>query len=53
MLHEPHTIPEPILVLSGLSYAVPACLAYRQGRSYSVATNLYLLATTVGFHGTR
>ena len=53
MLHEPHTIPEPILVLSGLSYAVPASLAYRQGRPYSVATNLYLLATTVGFHGTR
>ena len=53
MLHDPHTIPEPVLVLSGLSYAVPACLAYRQGRPYSLATNLYLLATTVGFHGTR
>ena len=53
MLHDPHTIPEPVLVISGLSYVFPAWLAFTQGDTYSTASNLFLLGTTVGFHATR
>jgi hypothetical protein len=53
MLHDPHTIPEPILVLSGTAYLFPAYLAYRISASYQMWSYLFLTGTTMGFHGTR
>lgn len=45
-------IPEPILVVSGLLYLIPAYYALLQKRAYSLATFSFLTFTTVGFHGT-
>ena len=53
LLHDPHMIPEPILVVSGLLYLIPAYYALLQKRTYSVATFSFLTFITVGFHGTR
>jgi len=53
LLHDPHMIPEPILVVSGLLYLFPAYYALLQKRTYSLATFSFLTFTTVGFHGTR
>lgn len=53
LLHDPHHIPEPILVLSGLTYLVPFYMAIQDKRFYYSATCLFLTLTTVGFHGTR
>ena len=53
LLHDPHMIPEPILVVSGLLYLIPAYYAFIQKRTYSLATFSFLTFTTVGFHGTR
>ena len=53
MLHDPHMIPEPILVVSGLTYLVPFYLAYSKSRIYDASTYLFLTFTTVGFHSTR
>ena len=53
MLHDPHMIPEPILVVSGLTYLLPAYIAVTKGRTYDAATYFFLTCTTVGFHGTR
>ena len=52
-LHDPHQIPEPILVVSGLSYAIPACMAFKANMYYTTATYTFLTLTTVSFHGTR
>lgn len=48
-----HKIPEPILVLSGLTYLIPSYIAYTAGFNYDLASCLFLTFTTVGFHGTR
>ena len=48
-----HKIPEPLLVLSGLSYLLPSYIAYTAGFNYSLFSSLFLTFTTVGFHGTR
>ena len=53
MLHDPHQIPEPILVVSGLTYLIPSYIAYKNGAVQELATCLFLTFTTVGFHGTR
>ena len=53
MLHDPHTISEPILVLSGLTYLVPFSIALQNRRVYDSATYLFLTFTTVAFHSTR
>jgi hypothetical protein len=53
MLHDPHTIPEPILVLSGLTYLIPFYMAVQKERGYDATTYLCLTLTTVGFHSTR
>jgi len=53
MLHDPHTTPEPLLVLSGTTYLIPAYMAYRANALYNMWSYLFLTATTVGFHGTR
>jgi len=53
MLHDPHTIPEPVLVLSGLSYLIPSYMALKRRRYYDGYTYIFLTLTTVGFHGTR
>jgi hypothetical protein len=53
MLHDPHQIPEPFLVLTGLSYLVPTYMAYSRKRTYDTLTFLALTCTTIGFHGTR
>jgi hypothetical protein len=53
LLHDPHTIPEPILVLSGLSYLAPAYVTCMANQHWSCFTYLYLTFTTVGFHATR
>jgi len=47
LLHDPHMIPEPILVVSGLLYLVPAYYAFLQKRAYSLATLSFLTFTTV------
>jgi hypothetical protein len=52
-LHDPHFISEPILVISGLTYLIPAYAAFYYNRKYDTFTNLFLLFTTVGFHSTR
>ena len=53
MLHDPHTIPEPVLVVSGLTYIFPFYIAYNNNRFYDASTYLFLTFTTVGFHSTR
>jgi len=53
MLHDPHKIPEPILVLSGTTYLIPAFMAYRVAAPYHMWSYLFLTATTMGFHWTR
>jgi len=53
MLHDPHTIPEPVLVVSGLTYLIPFYMAVRKERVYDASTYLCLTLTTVGFHSTR
>lgn len=45
-----HMIPEPFLVITGMSYLLPAWLAWRSGFTYSAISNLALCATTMGFH---
>ena len=53
MLHDPHKIPEPILVLSGLTYLCPLYIAIQNKMAYDASTYLFLTFTTVGFHSTR
>jgi hypothetical protein len=53
MLHEPHKRPEPILVISGLSYLLPLYVAATNNRLYDASTYGFLTLTTVGFHSTR
>ena len=53
MLHDPHKIPEPLLVVSGLTYLFPYYLAVKNRRFYDASTYLFLTFTTVGFHSTR
>ena len=45
-----HMIPEPYLVITGMSYLLPAWLAWKSGFYYSLATCLFLCATTMSFH---
>jgi len=52
-LHDPHKIPEPILVASGLTYLFPTYLALQDSRFYDSTSYLFLTFTTVGFHSTR
>jgi hypothetical protein len=52
-LHDPHTISEPILVLSGLAYLAPTYIAFQQKNYYDVVTSSFLMFTTMGFHSTR
>lgn len=52
-LHDPHKTPEPILVLSGLTYLVPAWVALQKDRTYDFVTYTFLTFTTTGFHSTR
>jgi hypothetical protein len=53
MLHDPHKIPEPILVVSGLTYLFPFYIAISNERVYDASTYIFLTFTTVGFHSTR
>lgn len=53
LLHDPHIIPEPILVVSGLTYLVPFYSALQSGRKGDAYSYLFLTFTTVGFHSTR
>ena len=53
MLHDPQKIPEPILVISGLTYLLPFYMAIHHKRTYDATTYLFLTFTTVGFHSTR
>jgi len=52
-LHDPHKIPEPILVLSGLSYIIPAYRAFYLNNMQMLSACGFLTFTTVGFHSTR
>ena len=45
-----HMIPEPFLVMTGMSYLMPALLAWNKGFYYSMGSNLFLCATTMSFH---
>ena len=53
MLHDPHKISEPILVISGLTYLFPFYVAMSNRRLYDASTYIFLTFTTVGFHSTR
>jgi hypothetical protein len=53
MLHDPHKIPEPLLVISGCTYIVPFYIAMKNARSYDAITYIFLTFTTIGFHSTR
>lgn len=52
-LHDPHTISEPVLVLTVTAYLLPAYMAYIQGYHYMAFSNLFLSSTTIGFHWSR
>ncbi len=52
-LHDPHKRPEPILVVSGLTYLLPFYVAATNNRFYDASTYGALTLTTVGFHSTR
>lgn len=52
-LHDPHMISEPVLVLSGLTYLIPAYMSYEAKKYYYCNSLLFLTFTTVGFHSTR
>jgi hypothetical protein len=52
-LHDPHKISEPILVLSGLSYLIPAYRAYYCNNMQMLYACGFLTFTTVGFHYSR
>jgi len=45
-----HMIPEPYLVITGMTYLMPAWLAWKSGFYYSLASNVFLCATTMSFH---
>lgn len=45
-----HMISEPYLVITGMSYLLPAWLAYEKGLYYSMASCMFLTATTMSFH---
>ena len=45
-----HMIPEPYLVMTGMSYLLPAWLAYESGFYYSMSSCLFICATTMSFH---
>ena len=53
MLHDPHKISEPVLVLSGLTYLFPFYIAFTNKRYYDASTYIFMTFTTVGFHSTR
>jgi hypothetical protein len=53
MLHDPHMTPEPILVVSGLTYLFPFYVAVSNEKIYDATTYAFLTFTTVGFHSTR
>ena len=53
MLHDPHNISEPVLVISGLTYLLPFYIAINKKRRFDAFSFLFLTCTTVGFHGTR
>jgi hypothetical protein len=42
--------PAPYLVITGMTYLMPAWLAWKSGFYYSLASNLFLCATTMSFH---
>ena len=44
------TTPAPYLVITGMSYLMPAWLAWKYGFYYSFATCLFLCGTTMTFH---
>ena len=52
-LHDSHMIPEPILVASGVTYLIPAYLAYIHGYTYTTSSLVAITFTTVSFHATR
>jgi hypothetical protein len=52
-LHDPHMIPEPILVASGTTYLVPAYIAYMNGYTYTASSLVAITFTTMTFHATR
>ena len=43
-------IPEPYLVITGMSYLLPAWLAWEKGFYYSMGSNIGLAMTTMAFH---
>lgn len=53
MLRDSHKRPEPILVVSGLTYLFPFYVASTNKRLYDASTYGFLTVTTVGFHSTR
>ena len=52
MFHDSHVQPEPMLVLSGLTYLVPSSLALSSGKLFA-SPYIFLTFTTIGFHSTR
>ena len=52
-LHDDHTHSEPYLVLTGLSYLLPAFFAIQKEEYYLAGSLVFLCSTTVLFHGIR
>lgn len=52
-LYDPHTHSEPFLVLTGLSFLIPAYRAMLQEHAYLMWSYLLLCSTTILFHSTR
>ena len=45
-----HTVPSPYLVITGMTYLMPAMLAFDRGFYYSFASSLFLCGTSMSFH---
>jgi hypothetical protein len=45
-----HMIPEPFLVMTGMTYLLPAYLAYEKSLWYCMASSLFVMLTTMSFH---
>jgi len=52
-LYDVHPRPAPILVLTGLTFLIPAYKAMLQEHAYLMWTYLFLCSTTILFHSTR
>ena len=49
-MRDPHTTPEPLLVLTGMLYLIPAWIGWESGFHPSALSSLFLAFTSMSFH---